>query len=219
MESQIDVISRKVAKQNVFVPFTTEQNAQSLADNLPGGELFRAKNIHESKFRKLLIALALEIGHIEGLIEILVDDYYPWVTELLLENWEQTLGIPDKCFKTKNETLLQRRKQIIAKLALMNIITRQQFIDLAAFFGFTVEISGGAVHSIFPLTFPIIFSESAKAARFTMIVKFIGEPNPNVFPYTFPIKFIGDPSDFIRCLFTRLKPAYCAIKFLYFETS
>lgn len=214
--AQIDVINKVVIKQTKFVPFSHEQNTQSIADNLPGGELFRAKNIDDSNFRKFLNVLAIEIGVIEGYLEIIADDYYPWTTDLLLLNWEQSLGIPDKCFKIQNKTLMERRKQVIAKLALMNIITRQQFIDLAAFFGYRVEISSGSVHNVFPMTFPIVFSESAKAARFTMIVKFMDEPDPNVFPYTFPIKFIGDPSDFIRCLFTRLKPAYCVIKFLYF---
>jgi uncharacterized protein YmfQ (DUF2313 family) len=207
----------QVPKQAEFVPFSDELNTQSKADNLPNGELFRAKNIPETNFRRLLYALALEIGRTETKIEELADDYYIWTTTNLLTFWERTVGIPDGCFKIKNVSVEQRRKNVIAKLALMNVITEEDFVNLAAFFGITIEIESGIENhgGVFPVTFPMIFTDTFKEARFTMVVKFLNEETPNVFPYTFPMTFIDDPTEFMRCIIKHLKPAYCRVVFVY----
>lgn len=215
----LEVTQTVVPKQQEFVPLSDEDNTQTLADNLPDGELYRAKNMPESTFRELLYALALEIGRIEGLIETIADDYYIWTTSALIESWERAVGIPDSCFKITEDTPIeQRRKNVIAKFALMNIITRDDFVLLAAFFGFNIAITGGYNEpngNVFPLTFPIVFSNSIKEAKFTMIVKFLDKVSPNVFPFTFPITFGDDETAFLRCVFRKLKPAYCRIVFLY----
>lgn len=214
----IEIVETIVPKQIEFVPFSDADNTQSLADNLPDGELYRAKNMPESTFRELLYALALEIGRVEGLIEFIADDYYIWTTEALLESWERAVGIPDSCFKTTGLSLDERRRNVIAKFALMNIITRDDFVLLAEFFGFRIEITNGYKEvngNAFPLTFPFVFSDSSKEARFTMIVKFLDKVDPNVFPFTFPITFGDDETSFLRCVFRKLKPAYCRIIFLY----
>ena len=198
----------KVNEQTIFVPNSLEQNTQSLADYLPGGDYFRAKNINGSNFRRLLTAFAYEIGRTEAKIQELANEFYIPDTFNLIESWERFLGIPDKCFSIKNKTIEERRKQVIAKIALMNLTTTQDFIDLAAFFGVRVEIySGTAVGGTFPYTFPMTFPSSGKIAKFTMIVKFLDIPEPPSFPITFPYTFPETPADFIICLFEQLKPA------------
>lgn len=217
----IEIIETVVPKQQDFVPFSDKDNAQSLADNLPDGALYRSKNIPNTDFRTFLAALALEIGRIEGLIEFIADDYYIWTSTVsgLLPSWERAVGIPDSCFKVTDETPVERRiKNVIAKLALMNVVTRDDFKLLAEFFGFRVEITSGYDEpngNVFPLTFPIVFSDTPKEARFTMLVKFLDKVNPSVFPFTFPITFGDDETSFLRCVFRKLKPAYCRIIFLF----
>jgi uncharacterized protein YmfQ (DUF2313 family) len=209
-----------VPKQTQFVPFSDDDNTQSLADNLPNGKLWMAKNIQDSNFRTFLEALALEIGRIEGLLEFLADDYYIWTSTItgLLPSWERAVGIPDSCFKVTKETPLDRRiRNVIAKLALMNVVTRDDFILLAKFFGYNIDITNGTdVHNnVFPLTFPVVFSDTDKDAKFTMVVRFLDKLHPNVFQFTFPIVFGDDETSFLRCVFRKLKPAYCKIVFLY----
>lgn len=204
-----------VDNQTDFIQHTDETNTQSVANFLPGGEIFRAKNIDDSNFRKLLRGLSKEFGLLENKIKEVADEHYVATTVNLLEQWESALGIPDNCFKVNGKTIEERHKQIITKLALSNIITRQDFIDLAAYFGIHIEIEGGALGGVFPLTFPILFSNNAKEARFTMVIKFVGESPGNVFPLKFPIKFTDDPKKFIKCLFEKLKPANVKIIYQY----
>jgi uncharacterized protein YmfQ (DUF2313 family) len=198
-----------VDKQQVFIENSIEVNTESLANYLPGGELFRAKRIEGSTLRTLLRSISLELGRLEAKLQELADEYYIEDTVNLLEEWENAVGIPDDCFKTDNQTIEWRRKQVIAKLALMNVTTPQDFVDLAAFFDIRVQIlSGHEFFEGFPFTFPMTFYNSAKEARFTMIVYFPDIPSPaNTFPMTFPILFAVDPTDFIMCMFEKIKPA------------
>jgi uncharacterized protein YmfQ (DUF2313 family) len=220
VQKRLALIETIVDKQREFIPFSDDENTQSLADNLPDGRLVVAKNTRNTLFRTFLGALALEIGRVEGFIQFLADDYYIWTSTIsgLLPSWERAVGIPDSCFSITESTTLDRRiRGVIAKLALMNVITSDDFVLLALFFNFRVEITSGiGKHgNVFPLTFPIVFSDTPKEARFTMIVNFKDTVNPSVFPFTFPITFGDDEVAFLRCIFTKLKPAYCRIAFIY----
>ena len=134
-------------------------------------------------------------------------------TVSFLDEWESAVGIPDDCF-TGQGTNDERRRDILTKLASLGIQTAQDFEDLAEIFGVDVIVLGGAESgSVFPLIFPVIvFFNSAKEARFTIIVTFILEA-ANEFPLTFPIQFGSDEIAILECLFTKLKPANCDIIF------
>lgn len=197
---------------NDFTPKTQDENAQTLADYLPDGFVFLAKNLGTSKLRQMLLGLGAELVRADQFVEILVDDYYISQTTQLIEEWERALGIPDSCFNNTG-TIEQRRENVIIKLAKLNVATREDFIKLAALLGFTVEISGGAVWGIFPLHFPAIFFPSAKAARFTMVVDFDKALGGETFPYTFPVPFGFGGNNIVMCLFRKLKPAMVKIVF------
>lgn len=197
-------------KQTTFVANSAETNAQTLADYLPGGKLFAAKNILESNLRKLLQAFSYELTRAEQKLEELVDEYYFPTTHNLIDYWEEIVGIPDECFSVEGKTIEERRKQVIAKFALMNLTTDIDFIELAAYFDTNIEILNGFdFGSFFPLVFPFFFFANEKEAKFSMVVKFLDIDRPqNTFPLTFPFTF--DPpndADFIICLFEKLKPA------------
>lgn len=205
-----------IEQQKSFITLNLEKNLQAISDYLLSCELYRAKNTEGSKTRALLAGLANEVIRFENQIQLLADDYYIWTCTSLIEAWEKAVGIPDDCL-SQNVDIETRRKQVIAKLALMNIQTRQDFIDLAAFFGFEITIENGSLYSTFPLQFPILFTGTSKEAYFTMIITFIDvPPPPELFPLKFPIKFGGsDPTAFLRCLFGKLKPAQCMIVYRY----
>lgn len=197
-------------KQTSFIANSPEVNTQTEADYLLSDELHRGKNIDNSNFRKLLSSFSHEFTRVEEKIQEFVDEYYPPDTSNLIVQWEKALGIPDSCFKVENRTLEFRRKQVIAKLALMNLTTADDFVALAEFFGVRVKIFNGATFAnFFPFTFPMEFFLDAKSAKFTMIVLFVDIIRPsNIFPLTFPITFEEDSlAQFIICLFNRLKPA------------
>lgn len=197
--------------QKSFIANTPEANTQSLANYLLTDDLHKAKNISGSNMRKVLESFSFEITRAEQKLEELVNQYYPEDTINLIEEWERALSIPDECFKVRDSTTIEfRRKQVIAKLALMNLTTTQDFIDLAEFFDVTVRItSAEALAQVFPYTFPFEFPVGGSEALFIMVVQFIGIPEPqNLFPLTFPAKFDEDALvNLILCLFEKLKPA------------
>jgi uncharacterized protein YmfQ (DUF2313 family) len=196
-------------QQEIFVSNSPEENTQSLANYFPNGDFFRAKNIADSNFRKYLKALSYEFTRAEEKIKELADEHYIPLTFNLIEEWEKHLSIPDECFTIKGKTIEERRKQVIAKFALMNLTTTQDFIDLAAYFDVDIDILNGYEHSnFFPFTFPIYFFGSIKEAKFTMIVYFKNIDRPlNAFPMTFPVTFQPATENLVLCLFEKLKPA------------
>jgi len=197
-----------VDPQTDFIVNSLEVNTQSLANYLPNGDYFRAKNIDNSNLRELLKAFSYEFGRVEAKLKELEDEEYIPDTFNLIEEWERSLGIPDECFSPEGQTIEMRRKYVIAKYALMNLTSTPDFIALADFFDIRIEILNGIVHSnFFPFTLPIYFFGTIKEAKFTMIVHFLDLDRPsNVFPLTFPITF-SDAPNLILCLFERLKPA------------
>jgi len=205
-----------VAPQDKFLILSLSTNVNALTSYLPGGELYRAKNIENSNFRNFLAGICQEIIRAENKIKKLADQYYIWATEELIAEWESAVGIPDSCLNNTG-TLDLRRKQVIAKLALMNTQTRQDWICLAAFFGYTINIYNGKLFGGFPCRFPVLLAKNAKQLYFTIAVEFIGvnPPENSQFPGRFPFLLGGDESFFLRCIFYKMKPAQCDIVFIY----
>lgn len=187
-----------------FTEHTRDQHANSIADYLPNGPLFRAKKLEDSQLRDLLYGLARQILIAEGKLIQTQDELDINTAEDLIEEWESQLGIPDECFLGDGD-LEERRQHVLIKLN-SSVQTEQDFVDLAAALGIPVTISSGIEFSVFPLTFPFLFFDSQKQARFTMIVDFnVGASNE--FPQTFPITFDDKGTTIVRCLFDKLKPA------------
>jgi uncharacterized protein YmfQ (DUF2313 family) len=98
----------------------------------------------------------------------------------------------------------------------LGVLTEQDFIDLAAIFGYTIEISNGIEYGTFPLIFPFTLFANPKQARFTMIINMPTSLAPtSVFPLTFPFTFSSGGGSVIECLFNNLKPANTSIVFNY----
>lgn len=196
----------------LFAPHTLEQHAQAIANFLPSGRLFVAKNVRDSVYRMILRGLAHTEQDAESLLIAFSDELDISTTTAFLEPWERTLGIPDECFDT-NTTLEIRRQQVLIKLAALGVQTEQDFIDLAAIYGVRIAIESGITHFAFTLTFPIIFFDTAKDARFTMLV-FYETPVASTFTLTFPFVFGGAEIPVIECLFRKLVPANVDLRFI-----
>ena len=190
---------------------TKNEHAQSLANYLPGGKLFKVKNYNNSNFRKLLNGIACELFTADGYLRDYQQEVIPDQTVLFLDEWEKALGIPDDCFPGTG-TLSDRRTHILVKLASLGIQTAQDFVDLAALFGITVSVTPAYDHTVFPFEFPILLL-STTDAMYTIVITFTVTIN-NEFPLTFPITF-GDPIiGILECLFGKLKPANCNLLFV-----
>lgn len=189
----------------------TEEQAQSLANYLPGGKLFSQANVHDSTFRKLIRGLAGELVTADGYLHNFSQEIIPDETVLFIDEWEQAVGIPDDCFPGTGSTT-ERRLHVLVKLASLGVQTVDDFEALATLLGATVQVISGHEATSFPLVFPWVFFSTVLESRFTIIVTFTVQ-EANRFPFTYPIVFGDDTIAIIECLFTKLKPANCAIIF------
>lgn len=196
---------------NFFLP--REDQASLLAEHLPQGGVFNAARVEGTNFRKLLIALGLELFRLEYAIFNLCHELDPQDTIDLIQEWERSVGIPDDCLKTTG-TLQQRRDQVLLKLRGFRVHTAQDFIDLAAFFGEVVEIEYGAKRGVYPMAYPVIYYPDAKTARMTMIVHFPNITTPS-YPLAYPFPYQFSRNGVIECLFTHIRPANVDIVFSY----
>ena len=188
---------------------TVEEQAQSLANYLPGGQVFGPKNKNNSNLRKLLRGMAGELFTADGYIRTYQQEIIPDGTVLFIGEWEKAVGIPDSCFPGTG-SIDERRLHVLVKLASLGVQTAQDFVDLAALFSVTITVTAGSTPGGFPMTFPIrLFGP---AAYFTIIIQFTVQ-SANRFPLTYPITFGDGTIALLECLFTKLKPANCDLIF------
>lgn len=196
---------------DIFPNNTQENQALLLADYFPNDRMWAAKYMPLSNLYKFIYGLGNEILMVEDLMNEISCDYDINQTTDLIDEWERALGLPDSCLKIPN-TLQERRDRVILKLALMNVATEQDFIDLAAKLGFTITIKSGAENSIFPACFPMKFCLSPKDARFTMVINIQSPPPTTSFPMCFPYCWQECAQAVLLCLFNKLKPAVVKIE-------
>jgi len=155
---------------------TLEQTRVSLAAYIPkGAKVWGAVHLVGSVFFLLLRGLSRELVRVEKAIQLYRQHQIPDVTVLYLEEWEKALGIPDDCFlKTGDE--IERLRDVKAKLASLGIQSANDFVELAALFGFVVTVEGGIGSVLYPGSF-----SSDKEARNTIVVTF-DVVDPNAFP-------------------------------------
>lgn len=184
-------------------PFNDHVNA--LAAYMPDGDLFAAKHIADSNFRQLLRGITYELFDAQGYLCDLEEQYFPDATESFLSEWEQALGIPDDCFSGTGD-VLERRRDIVVKLAALGIQTAEDFRQLAEVFGEVVAVIPGSEYTNYPLPVP---ADDQK--RYYIIIEFT--PATGGFPYTFPFTFGSDAIRILECLFVSLAPANCRVLF------
>lgn len=202
------------------MPKTLIQQTQSLANYMPPGRVFDAKNIVGSISRFLLEGLAGELVRADGLVEEFKREILPDDTVLFIDEWESAVGIPDDCFDGKGDQAT-RRRDVLVKLVSLGVQTADDFVALAAIFGFTAVVKGGSTHGTFPYEFPMILFGSGREARHTILIDLA--ETTTTFPYTFEPADAGPPVvlqgitfgsaeiGIIKCLFAKLKPAHCDI--------
>jgi len=186
-----------------------EQQTDSLASYLPSGRLFEAAWVGDSNFRKLLKGLAGELFDAEGLIKQYQDEYAPDTTNNFISEWESALGIPDDCFSGSG-TIIERRRDVMVKLAALGVQTAGDYEALALTFGKVVTVTALSAEALPPYNVP--FNPlGLPGARFIIVVQ--GENLVSGLPpYDVPFDLIVGES-ILECLFRKVKPANCDIIF------
>lgn len=212
-----------------IAPNSVEETRKSLADFLPNGSAFGNKNLPGKNTYQLLLGMCQEIGRVETDFQLILDEFDPRTTTLLLPEWEKAAGIPDDCFSNDppptgdpmDEDYLSsidiRRLQVMAKI-FVELDTRESFIALANMFGYECEIHNGTELGLYPLPYPWTYFGSPKQARFTMIVDFESLKAPDIYPFEvtkYPWIYSSAVTNSIECFFNKVKMASVVIIFRY----
>lgn len=202
---------------NLFNEHTQGEQRQTLADFLPNGFSFVAKNIIDTVLFDFLNGLSPSLVEAEQIMNLIISELDPLTTTLLIDSWEAAVGIPDDCFNNVNVPINVRRNQVFLKLA-MQIDTRFSWYQIADILG----ISPINIKQLlddnpyrFPLNFPWNF-ESYNIARFTIVVELPQNLVSDTFgQMIFPFPFGTRTKSIIECFFRKIRPAYCNIVFNY----
>ena len=201
--------------QNLFSPANVDDQAYMLASHLPLGRVWTAAFDDNTNLGKLVKGLSVEFYMLAVLIaEIINKELDINQTESLLLDWEESVGIPDTCFST-NTSLANRRLQVLQKFSNFGGVQKaEDFVRVAAVFGFNITVTPGGVSGLFPLVFPLQFYASSKEATHTIIVKFVDFPVGESFPLEFPLPFSKGAQGFLQCIFNKLAPANVQVLFI-----
>ena len=175
---------------------------QSLANLMPNGKAFEAKNISESKMRALLLGLSQETRRATASIYSLAANFIPNLSDSYIEIWEKFLGIPDDCIPI-NQTEEQRRLHIIIKLAYLNLYSIDDYYKLAKLLGVEIVSYNNSTFGSITITilnqpdskFPLLFDPSIELTYGAFV---FGSSRQGIF----------------QCLVQKYKPAHVEVIFV-----
>ena len=99
---------------------------------------------------KLLRAWAQGFARVDARANNLLNEIDPRIAFELLEDWERVASLPDPCVVASvvDQSVEQRRAALYSKLTDQACVSRQDFIDLAAKFGYP----GATIDEFHPFT-------------------------------------------------------------------
>lgn len=170
---------------------SVSNTARALADLFPLGDCWNSKNIDGSVFNNLLRGLSVEFVRIQQNAFSLFDTYVPTQANLsrgdFLVLWLDSYMIPDTCLEDLSDEALVVLYTVAKIRGLFTLTTKQSYIDLAIFFGASLEVQYLSTYEI-----KLIISVS----------------DLSVFPLTFPFIFGSEVGDVLSCLYRSSMPAH-----------
>lgn len=193
---------------DLFKTPTQEGTAQQLADSIPQGRAWGAKNIDESNTRKLINSLGVAYSRVQQQIELLSNEFDILQSLELLPDWEESVSLPSECLG-ESETIQQRREAVIQRLRKEPTVTLSQmqaFLD-SLFPGFGLVLIPGYEFYSFEYGFEVPFL-GAIDEKFVLVVTVPTPPVGTEYEYEFELEFSGGPAtQQIECLLRKIVPA------------
>lgn len=113
---------------DLFKAPDNDGTANQLADHLPVGDIWAAKNVQGTNLRALIKACGVPFNYVQAKIEELQREFDIDQSTLLLPEWEESVGIPD-CVPISGQSLTQRRDAVKRRLRKEPIVTLEEMQD------------------------------------------------------------------------------------------
>jgi len=175
---------------------------------LPNGDFWNAKRDNSTNLYKLINALSAEYKRVKDLLYSIVNNRYVDDTELLLEQWEKDLNLPDECLPLA-DTISERQKNILLKYTAKGVQTKADFLALANKLGFSITITSLSTFAYPPYAVPFI-PNSSPENKFVAIIEGLNlNEASELQPYDVPFTPFGVNTQglALQCILNKLKPA------------
>jgi uncharacterized protein YmfQ (DUF2313 family) len=198
---------------------TQEQFRQALANHLPQGEAFRAKNMAETVMYKLLFALAYTYWLLDERAFDLIDEMFPQTVLESLDEWELEYGLPAPCYAGLELTTEERQKILLTKFASIGGQNADYYIKIADDLGFTITITeyNGARYTQDPYTttqYGLTSHPYEWHVNVSGVETIYGKYTTDRYTTTQYSK-LGIDTSILECVINELKPAHTQVIFNY----
>lgn len=193
----------------------------ALLRHLPLGEAWRAYRTTGKNAWRLFSGFAGGFEDINRALCRLVRELNPYQADQLLPEWEQALGLPDRCLPAAG-TIEQRRQWVLFRLRKRRWKTAGDWQALAAIFGLEIRVTPGWLvqkAALYPACYPKRYDLFPKLGRFRVYIDVLNAEFDG-YAYEYPVKYgVAMPNfEAFRCVMERIRPANVVIVYNEFPT-
>lgn len=117
--------------------YTQDQYAQQILQMLPPGKAYTRDP--SSNLYKMMYSLAGQMKAVDDSAFDLMVDWQPGNTTNFLEEWQQSLGLPDRCV-SGSSSFDDQRNQVVARLTFSGASTKNFIQSYAQSLGYEVDV-------------------------------------------------------------------------------
>lgn len=192
--------------KEIFKTPSIDGTADQLADHMPQGEAWEAKFVDGTNLRGLVIGTASPFNTLQATIEQLCNEFNINITNLLIDEWETSVGLPDDCTGALTD-IDERRAAVIQRLQkkpIVNLAEMQAFVD-GFITGLNLTLIPGREYFGLPYGLPQALLGNVNP-RFILVAEI--DSGAASLAYGLPQQLIrGIDQTLIRCLLERVIPA------------
>lgn len=186
----------KVLK-TIFNAQSLEDAALTLSQHMPTGRAW-AVGVEDSNINRLITSLAKNFQTVEELIEELAREFDINQTFDLIEEWEESVGLPDNCLVTTGP-IEERRSQVLQRLRKEPVVSIGQMQALVdeAFPGGNIVLYTGTDYFNYEYTYEHSYIGNINE-RFILVAEV---PFTNEYEYDYEFNYTSDQdTDKLRCI-------------------
>ncbi|MCP4088198.1 MAG: DUF2313 domain-containing protein [Gammaproteobacteria bacterium] len=191
-------------KESIFNAQSLDEATDTLGYHMPQGRAW-AIGKEDSNIRNLLGACARGFLTVEELIEELAREFDISQTYDLIEEWEESVGIPNECILSIGD-IQNRREEVIRRLRKVPIVTledMQSYVD-ELFPDDGIVLYNGTEYFSYEYVYEYTYLGDINE-RFIIVAEV---PFENEFEYTYEYTYTGGPdTELLRCVLEKVIPA------------